>query len=77
MKETNGYQIRKAKQIANYLLERRHESTLGRLELAKVVSIMSADQWRTICLTAGVPVADLPAKAAVLALLRGRIIHAV
>ena len=73
----NAYQVRKAKQIANFLLECRDMSTLGRLELAKVVAIMSPDEWRAVSFSAGVPVADLPAKAAVLALLRGRSIHAI
>ena len=67
----NAYQVRKAKQIANFLLECREQSTLGRLELAKVVAIMDANQWRTVSFAAGVPVADLLCKAAVLALLRG------
>ena len=73
----NAYQLRKAKQIAAFLLECRDQSTLGRLECAKVVAIMTSDQWRTVTMAAGVPVADLDAKAAVLALLRGRAIHAV
>ena len=73
----NAYQLRKAKQIANFLLECREQSTLGRLELAKVVAIMDAAQWQTVCFAAGVPVADLSCKAAVLALLRGRSIHAI
>ena len=77
MKEANSYQLRKARQIANYLLARRDESTLTRLELAKVVAIMNADEWRTVVFAAGVPVADLSCKAAVLALLRGRSIHAI
>jgi hypothetical protein len=73
----NAYQIRKAKQIANYLLARREESTLTRLELARVIAIMNHDEWRTVVFAAGVPVADLSCKAAVLALLRGRSIHAI
>jgi hypothetical protein len=77
MMRPNAYQIRKAKQIADYLVERRKESTLGRLELAKVVAIMDANQWRTVSFAAGVPSADLSCKAAVLALLRGRTIHAI
>ena len=73
----NAYQLRKAKQIANFLLECREQSTLGRLELAKVVAIMSPNEWRTVCFATGVPSADLSCKAAVLALLRGRSIHAI
>jgi hypothetical protein len=44
--KANAYQIHKAKQIADYLLERRKESTLGRLELAQVVAIMDGGGWR-------------------------------
>ena len=73
----NPYQIAKAKKIAAFLLECRDMSTLGRMELAKVVAIMNADEWRTVVFAAGVPVADLSCKAAVLALLRGRSIHAI
>ena len=75
--KANAYQIAKAKKIAAFLLECREQSTLGRLELAKVVAIMDAAQWQTVCFAAGVPVADLSCKAAVLALLRGRSIHAI
>lgn len=71
----NSYQLDKAKKIVAFLLDCRSQSTLTRLELAKVVSIMSGENWRTVCLQAGVPVAELPAKAAVLKLLRGRAIH--
>ncbi len=74
--KTNSYQLSKAKRIVALLLACQGMSTLSRHELAKVVAIMDASQWRTVALTAGVPVADLDAKVAVLALLRGRTIHA-
>jgi hypothetical protein len=36
---------------------------------------MPNEDWQTVAFQAGVPVADIPAKAAVLAMLRGRVIH--
>ncbi len=73
----NGYQLAKAKKIVAFLIECQGQSTLTRTELAKVVSLMSRDIWRTVSLQAGVPVAELPAKAAVLAMLRGKTIRLV
>jgi len=69
------YQTRKAKVIAAFLTAL--PCSLTRHELAKCVSVMSDEQWRTVALTAGVPVADLPAKQAVLRLLRSRAVHVV
>ena len=69
------YQIRKARVIAAFLLGCQAQSTLTRYQLARCVAILSDEQWRTVAFTAGVPVADIPAKAAVLALLRGGEIH--
>jgi hypothetical protein len=73
----NAYQLRKAKAIVDLLTCARENSSLTRHQLAKAVSIMSADQWRTVCFTAGVPVADIECKAAVLSILQGKEIHAV
>ena len=73
----NSYQIAKAKAIVGMLLSAQENSSLSRHQLAQVVALMDADQWRTISLTAGVPVADLDCKAAVLAILRGRTPHVV
>ena len=77
MKHINEYQLRKAKVIVAFLLDCQQNSTLSRHQLAQVVAIMDADQWQKVAFTAGVPVADIGAKAAVLALLRGRAIHRV
>ena len=68
----NSYQRRKAQIIVNLLVASQAQSSLSRFELAKVIAHMSADQWRTICLTAGVPVADLVAKEAVLEMIRAK-----
>jgi len=70
-----GYQIKKARVIAAFLLGCQAQSTLTRHQLAKCVAMMPERDWQTVAFTAGVPVADIPAKAAVLALLRGREIH--
>ena len=77
MPAANSYQLKKAKQIVSTLLTCQGQSTLSRRQLAQVVAMMSNEEWRTVTMTAGVPVADLDAKAAVLALLRGKTIHAV
>jgi len=77
MKHCNEYQIRKAKVIAAFLLGCQQNSTLSRHQLAQVVAIMDAAEWQKVAFTAGVPVADIEAKAAVLALLRNRDIHSV
>lgn len=69
----NAYQIRKARVIVAFLLG--CQSSLTRHQLARAVAIMDFDQWRTVAFGAGVPVVDLDAKVAVLALLRGRTIH--
>lgn len=72
----NGYQKAKAKKIVKLLLSCAEQSGVSRFQLAKMVSIMSQSQWRTVAFTAGVPVADIPAKRIVLAELRNRSIHA-
>jgi hypothetical protein len=77
MQAVNQYQLSKARKIADFLLGCQHASTLSRYQLAQSVAIMNAAEWQTVAFTAGVPVADLDAKAAVLALLRNRDIHAV
>ena len=76
-KHVNEYQIRKAKVIVAFLLDCQQNSTLSRHQLAQVVAIMDAAEWQKVAFTAGVPVADIEAKAAVLALLRNRDIHSV
>jgi hypothetical protein len=68
----NSYQRRKARIIVNLLVASQAQSSLSHFELAKVIAHMSPDQWRTICLTAGVPIADLPAKEAVLEMVRAK-----
>lgn len=73
----NGYQLAKARKIVALLMQTQENSTLNRHQLAKCVALMSFDEWRTVCFTAGQPVADLDAKAAVLALLRGQVPHVV
>lgn len=67
----NEYQKAKARKIVALLTSL--QAQVNGHELAKCVAIMSHDEWRTVCFTAGVPVADLEAKAAVLAMLRGRV----
>ena len=69
----NTYQVRKARRIVAMLTAADH--TLTRHQLARAVALMSFGQWRTVAFAAGVPVADLDAKAAVLALLRDRTAH--
>ena len=70
-----GYQLRKARTIVAYLASLDVSHT--RHQLAQCVALMTFDQWRTVAFSAGVPVVDLDAKAAVLALLRGRDLHLV
>lgn len=72
----NSYQKGKARKIVKLLLECAGKSGVTRFQLAKMVSIMSESNWRTVAFTAGVPVADIPAKRIVLADLRNRSIHA-
>lgn len=71
----NGYQLRKAKTILTFLLS--CKTSLTRHQTAQAIALMSFDEWRTLAFSAGVPLADIEAKAAVLAMLRGRTIHAV
>ena len=68
------YQETKAKRIVAFVTSLHVSHT--RHQLAQCVALLSFDQWRTLCFTAGEPVADLDAKAATLAMLRGRTIHA-
>jgi hypothetical protein len=70
----NAYQIRKAKRITEMLLAAEH--TLTRHQLARAVAICGFDEWRSISFAAGMPVADIECKAAVLAMLRERAPHA-
>lgn len=75
----NSYQLRKAKVIANFLrgaADATMEATSPTM-LARCVALMSMDEWRTVAFQAGVPQADIEAKAACLALLRGRVLHRV
>lgn len=73
----NQYQKAKARKIVALLMQAQEDSTLNRHQLAKCVALMPSRDWQTVCFTAGVPVADLDAKAAVLALLRGQVPHVV
>lgn len=75
----NSYQVRKAAKIANFLrdsADRTMEATSPHT-LARCVALMSHDEWRTVAFQAGVPLADLQCKAAVLGLLRAKAPHAV
>ncbi len=71
----NRYQRRKARVIARHLLAAQAKSSLTRHQLARCVAIMSAREWQTVAFAAGVAVADLEAKAAVLAMLRTNAPH--
>ncbi len=71
----NAYQRRKARVIARHLLAAQAKSSLTRHQLARCVAIMSAREWQTVAFAAGVAVADLEAKAAVLAMLRTNAPH--
>ena len=64
------YQRRKAKSIVKLLMTVLEQSSLTRREMAKCISIMSEDEWRTVAFASGVAVADLPAKLEVLNMLR-------
>jgi hypothetical protein len=77
MENMNSYQTSKARRIVAVLCAAQAESSLSRHELTKLVTLMSADQWRAISFAAGVAVADITAKAAVLAYLRERAPHAI
>ena len=73
----NSYQIAKARKIADILIAALPQSSLvTRNELARTVARLSNDDWRTISFAAGVPVADIKARQAVLAILRKRSLHA-
>lgn len=70
----NRYQLAKARRIAASLqraADRTMEATTGHM-LARCVAMMTAEEWRTVSFTAGVPKADFECKAATLAILRGR-----
>ncbi len=66
----NNYQRSKAKRITAHLLAAQAQSSLTRHQLAQCVALMSFAEWRTVAFSAGVPCADLEAKAAVLGMLR-------
>ena len=68
------YQETKAKRIVAFVTSLHVSHT--RHQLAQCVALMNFAEWRTVAFAAGVPVADLDAKAATLAMLRGRTIHA-
>ena len=76
MTAPNSYQIAKAKKIAAYLRDCAGDRMTAH-HLAKCVAIMDADQWRTVSFQAGEALADIDCKVAVLAILRGRELHAV
>jgi hypothetical protein len=66
----NPYQCRKARVITAHLLAAQAQSSLTRHQLARCVALMNFAQWQTVAFSAGVPVADLDCKAAVLGMLR-------
>lgn len=72
MEKPNGYQIRKAREIVALLLKAQGNSTLTRHMLSRCVAIMSDEEWRAVAFCAGVPVADIECRMAVLAILRGK-----
>ena len=67
------YQRRKAKAIVKLLMTVLEQSSLTRRELAKCISVMSEEEWRTVAFASGVAVADLPAKMEVLNILRAKV----
>ena len=67
------YQRRKAKSIVKLLMTVLEQSSLTRRELAKCISVMSEEEWRTVAFASGVAVADLPAKMEVLNILRAKV----
>ena len=73
----NAYQLRKARTIARVLLSCQAMSTLTRHQLACCVALIDFAEWQTVAFQAGVPVADLDCKAAVLAMLRKTAPHKV
>ena len=70
----NRYQLSKARRIVTFLSSLHVSHT--RHQLAQCVALMNFAEWRKVAFAAGVPVADLDAKAATLAMLCGRTIHA-
>ncbi len=73
----NKYQRRKARAIARFLLSCQAQSSLTRHQLARCIALMSDAEWRLVAFQAGVAVADLDCKAAVLAMLRETAPHGV
>ena len=73
----NPYQLRKARAIARFLLSCQAQSSLTRHQLSRCVALMNFSDWQTVAFQAGVPVADLDCKAAVLAMLRKTAPHKV
>ena len=73
----NSYQLRKARRIAAFLrdcADKTMEATSPWM-LSQMTALLTDEEWRTVCLSAGVAVADLDCKAAVLAILRGKAPH--
>lgn len=71
----NAYQMAKARKIAAFLQDcaSKTKQETRPYELAKIVTLMSPDEWRTVSFHAGVPMAELECKAVVLAVLRSRV----
>lgn len=67
----NSYQRRKAKALAGVLVLAAVQSDTPLAQLPVLVSRMSHQQWVTVSMEAGVPVADHAAKIMTLALLGG------
>ncbi len=76
MSNPNPYQLAKARKIAAFLRNCAGDRMTAH-QLSRCVAIMDADAWRTVSFQAGEPVADIEAKVAVLAILRGRELHAI
>lgn len=72
----NSYQLSKARKISASLLASREQLGLTNHKLAQLVALADADTWRKLSFAAGVAVADLACKAAVIGMLRKRGIHA-
>lgn len=73
----NKYQLRKARRIAAFLqqcADKTMEATSPWM-LSQMTALLTDEEWRTVCLSAGEAVADLDCKAAVLAILRGKAPH--
>lgn len=67
----NSYQRNKAKRIAAVLLLAAAQSSISISELPALAARMSHEQWVSVSLQAGVPVAEKSARIFTIALLQG------